>query len=1197
MSKRRFILLVVLFLTVFFISFGFQIQFVSATQCWSYLTNSSCSDDSTCLWKADSWGSYCTELACWNLNTENFCTTTTVPGKNCTWQPGQTNTYCSQLSCWTFSKTNQTACVNNTAELTCQWNSQMSECQDLGCWSYTDASSCTTGKDPWNKRNCTWYDSGGSSYCTSTGCWSYGNQSSCDSLSYCGWESSGSSGWCQEKGCWDYKNQTSCSNSNQTIGKDCKWENGYCSENGCWNYQSQNQCNSKQECAWTAYTSTGYCNEINCWTWDGWNGGSQATCLANASLYGLDCIWNNGWGNNASTGWCQKDYSSVSCANKTNEYECSQTYYCWWEYVDWNNISGGGTCKEPSWGTGNYNDDDMINDWNPGCYIFDNNQTECNSMIGCIYNETFCDEITPGEIGSLGNNITKSGLRCSNINDSVMCSNIAALSTCCMWQNGSCADNRMSNTCFETDSSVGGSSTSCEDANKENDKSKRKENCEALTKSPLYWPCSWDNSTENCLLNADDIWGNKTKNLVSIENKKLCGAAGGKWITENYCEGNTSVPTGKCEYKFDDETNCNKACFACEKRSDGTAHNSSNNAERACLDSALGFCEFESDDDAPNGYGYCKAKEQFKKGIAEECSGTNCGACTFMGDPEAVSVYKNGTKSPKDYCEQETDGDCKWVTDNSTGTNGYCLGIEAKICEDACDRCNTQDLCQNQGKGGNGGCEWVDADSECQSVEDTEVCYDAEDNDDDGLIDCADSSCFSDSFCGFVEGGCFGYQDNSTCAENDCEWVSDKWGSWCDYKGSRCWKNDMNSSACVTNAYCKWENSSGTGWCERDWSVAETCWNLNSSSCVSAGCNWTQDSWCNGQGNSSSWCETSGGWCDHPDFAPKNCWNYYNSTTCGSANGCAWKADQWSQARCDIDWSKNCWENSNSSSCVSAGCDWRNDSWGGWCTNKMDVCWNQYNQTACGAVANTDCTWQEWYGGGGTCQAACFNSTLSNDRDQCGAVEGCVWKDAGWCQEDISCWNVTNSVDANSCDSDSQCRWRNPGWCSPKDGFSTTSTTGGGGGGSSMGADCWKYDNNMTLCTNETLVNISCSWSINNNPSCGVDWSKNCWGYMSAGSCNASVGCWWNPGTGYGAWCSNLLDQCWSNVSYQSWNNTVGWAGNCTGNALCTNNSWGGCEPKCFSKTNANDCSAQTGCNWNAGWCISGGVNDMFDDM
>ena len=32
----------------------------------------------------------------------------------------------------------------------------------------------------------------------------------------------------------------------------------------------------------------------------------------------------------------------------TNEKDCMDTYYCWWEYVDWNNVSAGGTCKDPN---------------------------------------------------------------------------------------------------------------------------------------------------------------------------------------------------------------------------------------------------------------------------------------------------------------------------------------------------------------------------------------------------------------------------------------------------------------------------------------------------------------------------------------------------------------------------------------------------------------------------------------------------------------------------------------------------------------------------------------------------------------------------------------------------------------------------------------------------------------------------------
>jgi len=86
---------------------------VSATSCWSYTTNSTCSGDSNCLWKSDGWGEWCEELQCWSLWTQNDCGSTAVPGKNCSWQGGAGSYACEETSCWTFTGTSQTACESN----------------------------------------------------------------------------------------------------------------------------------------------------------------------------------------------------------------------------------------------------------------------------------------------------------------------------------------------------------------------------------------------------------------------------------------------------------------------------------------------------------------------------------------------------------------------------------------------------------------------------------------------------------------------------------------------------------------------------------------------------------------------------------------------------------------------------------------------------------------------------------------------------------------------------------------------------------------------------------------------------------------------------------------------------------------------------------------------------------------------------
>jgi len=221
--------------------------------------------------------------------------------------------------------------------------------------------------------------------------------------------------------------------------------------------------------------------------------------------------------------------------------------------------------------------------------------------------------------------------------------------------------------------------------------------------------------------------------------------------------------------------------------------------------------------------------------------------------------------------------------------------------------------------------------------------------------------------------------------------------------------------------------------------------------------------------------------------------------------------------------------------------------------------------------------------------------TLSNSDSACAAVTGCMWKaENGWCEEQQSaqCWNTTNSNDQTNCQATSGCKWRNPGWCSPKDGFSTGGGGGGGVGGGAMGGECWRYDGNQTLCTNSSIINISCGWTTQQNPWCEVDWNSggDCWQYADvAGGCNSTNGCWFKSDE-WGSYCTNIMDQCWSNTTLQND------ASACNNNTYCNATSWGGCEPTCFSAT-AGTCASTTGCRWLTGWCNPAGMNKMFDGM
>ncbi len=1287
----------------------FCINFVSAVNCWQYTSNSTgqCTSANGCKWKSDSWGSWCEELNCWSLYSQSECTSTNIPGKNCTWQGGGTTYSCEEKSCWSFSG-NSGACVNTSDSLSCNWRG---ECYTDGyshgtdCWSITSQSTCgnTTGckwgqceqqscwnansttcnaSRDWRGNNCTWNSESNS--CNERGCWNYNTNATCINAVgiNCEWKYN----YCQEKDCWswDFTNSSTCINNSLNLS--CEWGGSYCNKKSCWNY-GQTECTANSKCNWRAWTTSGWCEEINCWNWDSWKGGSNSSCTGNSTLYGLGCVWSAG------SGSCYKDYTTSGCSNKTTEKECMDTCYCWWQYNNWNNVSAGGNCSNPGGFGGTATNTTMLNDWNPGCYVFDMNASDCGLVLGCS-NSTAGTCAVNASHANL-NEINARGINCTMINNSQLCTNIPVLSSCCSWQNSSCVTNKVSNSCW--DQMKQKSEDSCSDA-------KTKGKCDEISNAPWYMPCQWTNSTETCDFKSASVFGNSSQSLTFIDNKKTCEAAGGKWISENYCEGNISVPTGRCEYKFDDEEDCDKACFACEKYDSNNNVVNASNAESACLGSSLNYCEYKANTNAPNGIGYCKSKSQFKKGIVSDCD-SNCGDCTYLGNPTS----NNTEKRPGYFCGKSkansAEGGCKWITDNSTAQGGYCINKGEKTCEDSCDRCYTQTDCSNLGRTGisnqTGSCKWQ-GDSNTGScvaniAGDVEICWDAIDNNDNNLIDCGDPGCYADSYCGFVSGDCFGWITQASCnAQNaTCEWVVDKWGSWCDFKGSQCWKYNTNEANCsgivtvineslnitgarltanninttktftlsnlgggwiegsvvirnssgtslagnytinyatqtitfsnntfmvseggsgnitnVTYQYylsqtqknCQWSNGTGTGWCEKDWSIAEVCMGLNRTNCNAAnasGCNWTVDTWCTGSGNSSNWCSTSGGWCDHTMFAPKNCWSYNSgSLACNNHSGCNWHTDTYSTQMCEVNWSTNCWQYASNSTCTTGGCLWKNDTWGSWCQNVMDQCWSASNQASCDAVSGNKCRWknESW---GGYCEPSCVSKL---DSTSCLAVTGCSWKaESGWCEESGSCWNFDQTGCTNATGINASCRWKNPGWCDPKGGGFSGGCSGAGGGiGTSMGGDCYKYDGNQSLCTNKSIINISCGWSVNPNPSCDVNWGSNCWQYTSGNvglGCNATNGCWFKNDT-LSSYCTNIMDQCWSNISYQSWNNTA-WAGNCSSNYLCQNNSWGSCEPKCSSLSSAS-CTNATyigKCKYTTGWCNPGGMNDMFDNM
>ncbi|MFH1827912.1 MAG: hypothetical protein ABH824_01485 [Nanoarchaeota archaeon] len=1241
-------------LILFFILAGM----VSATDCW-ILNNdqSSCTAADDCQWKSDNWGSWCEQLNCWSLNSQDDCTTTSIPNKNCTWQSSVGWGWCEQTMCSSFDGTNNATCEGNSDGLTCDWQGSCygwnpdvncyniasqstcgntsgcnwGRCDQVGCWSADNSAECATASGSMGQA-CAWNSA--SNYCYEVSCWSYTgtNQSACINNAQgmtCNWVNDQYHyKQCEEPSCWqyDFTDQLTCES---TSGLNCTWNSGksMCEMQGCWNYNIESNCNGATGCSWKNSYGSGWCEEVQCWLWDGWKGGDANACVNNS--YGLNCAWDDAYSG------CYPNLDT-SCANITSEKACMDTFYCWWQYTDWNNVSAGGNCNDPG-SFGGMVDTTFFSSDNPGCYIYDGNQTNCESIIGCEYSNGECNSAVGHAYESY---INSNGINCTIINTTALCNDISALGSCCSWSNGNCAEAKADNSCKEKATksleNLGfGKTPACRDvAMTAADDAAAQVMCNKL-RTDVGLPCKWYNDTNECKVTADL----QNKTCDTYDNDKLCSGAGCKWVAENYCNGDVSVPIGRCEAKGNSETNCKQACYACDYKFDGTNHSSAAANKQYC-EGENPKCEFTADATAYNGFGWCKAKEKFKNGVYGDCK-TSCGSCTGMGQPDAANQYSGSSKSfstcltPKCFCEQASEFDyvkCKWVADDNKAEGGNCVDSSERVCADACDRCETRDDCANKGRSAmnaTGSCSWSgsDEDGACTKAgESTEICWDGIDNDNDGDVDCADSSCFSDSFCGFVSGDCFAWSTQAACqaAQLDnglnCTWVSDAWGSWCDFPGSDCWKLDGNSTGCSARADCDWSSGDGNSWCEQDWSIGEVCYSAQSeTACGLAGdCSWQNDTWCSGAGSTTDWCQSNGGWCNPTAFAPANCWQYdTNSTACATADKCAWQSKEWGPS-CEVDWSANCWNYADSDSCAGdSNCAWRTSSGGSgsWCGNKFDKCWDYSTSGTCAADSN--CFWDS-YDQWNSCKAKCWDPD-NNDASSCNAVSGCMWSE-GWCMEDWStgtgnCWDYA-SVETG-CNATNNCKWKGSGWCNPK-GFAGGDASGGSGSGSKTGMECWKYDGNQTACTNNTLIGMTCSWMEEFRPMCEPDWSVECWQNYNRTDCTIG-GCYWNGASETDGWCSNTFDQCFMNITL-SMNETL-----CNANTFCnwTNASFGGfddgfggggffegmgiqdfgglgngggrCEPSCFQASTEATCGSS--CRWMTGWCNPPGMVEMFVGM
>ncbi|MFH0832401.1 MAG: PGF-pre-PGF domain-containing protein [Candidatus Aenigmatarchaeota archaeon] len=988
----------------------------TGTNCWNYWTNDTCLASPGCNWTQSTW---CEELGPWNYNTQSTCvgagfnwsssggycsepttlscwnydyneTGCTAMNATCKWQ----SPYCTKKGCWEY--TNQSSCNLTSADLSCSWATATSSgwCEEVGCWNFFNNQTQCQGSG----LNCEWKEYG---WCN-VNCWNYTNSTGCGNNSRCRWVTNVGSSWCDMKGCWNYWNQSGCVNNtdrmnctwneiynycsevgcwaypNTTACRDagCIWDStglGWCTNEGCWVYHDSDSCTAKN-CSWS---TNSYCEERRCWMFN------QSTCGNATALYNLSCSWQNGYCGESMTGCSQ--YSN-------NETGCKNSGYCWW------NVNG--TCEEPSNTWINQFEQDKMN---PGCWIFDNQKTKCQNVTGCGWsaNSSQCVGL-------------ESGIQCGNISSSTLCSKIPVLASCCKWQNNTCQADTVSAKCFENMQPSPEGATYCEDYNSYTDQTL----CNQIAADPWYMPCKWDSmgtvdtSDDRCTFRSDEKFGTGGKDLGKIMSKKDCEFAGGIWKQEYYCENNKTVPYGWCEVKSGASgKSCDASCWACEYRPNGTMWNNATEAIGACKGSKLGYCNWTTNNTAPNGFGYCKMPDDIKFGKGD-CN-SDCKACEKKA-------------SPKTTCESSS-ANCKWVEDSAgtTTAGGWCYPQSEKSCSEDCFRCYDEVSCVNYGKGTKGSCVWDENIKLCKPKNfDKEICFDGTDDDGDGKTDCEDVDCYSDPFCGAgMVSDCWKYTTQTICANHsseNCLWIIDSWAgkTWCGTKGENCFMWDGNPSGCANQSgLCQWYNDPKGGYCEINNTKIETCFKLTAEgSCkANSDCKWTFNPStgtgtceyklvkCSSYGK--SLCQNTTAYCswipDQLNASKGECTDKCDSSayqifsTCNSTTDCVWVSGFCDPASSLGMKSEDCWQYSDSYNCgLAKSCEWK--SAGGSCDMNqtlMNNCMNIKNQTSC----TGNCTWVADMSGNGYCDFILMRCHIySNPADCNGDLGGVAAGNCAW---------------------------------------------------------------------------------------------------------------------------------------------------------------------------------------------------------
>ncbi len=446
---------------------------------------------------------------------------------------------------------------------------------------------------------------------------------------------------------------------------------------------------------------------------------------------------------------------------------------------------------------------------------------------------------------------------------------MTALSSCCAWNGTTCLQS-LTNTCYNNKKDPPEGAKFCEDFKS----FKNQTLCLNISGTPWYMPCKWNNLTSECQFKGSTVTGG-SGGFKDINSKSNCEAGGGQWREKNFIEAGISRSDSWCEFKFGSSGNCNSSCWACEKQNNGTNWPSLLLASTACNQSSVGFCNFKINDRAENRFGYCDAKKEFN--FAGGNCQKNCGDCNVMNNPQ-----NSCTNSP---------ADCKWVLDPVVMGKGFCEKKSAKTCNTDCFKCQDSQSCTTFGKGKEGACNWDGQGFFCKpSGFDGEICFDGEDNDNDGKTDCGDSNCGFDAFCGgdFIDDKNCGFQSNeSNCNSTGCVWLRDDFDikfnttGHCGFPGEQCMQYDENETKCNATSGCGFLTQPD-GFCEVNRTVEDQCFNLrNLSSCDgNINCSWKADGF-----------NSSFGFCGHKMFTQceMNFSKTNNRTACELDQLCAWE--------------------------------------------------------------------------------------------------------------------------------------------------------------------------------------------------------------------------------------------------------------------------------------------------------------------